>query len=130
MERAAPDHEGAAEPIVGPHQPVFQAEPPAERERPRLFRQERVGAAFHEKAVAALGRDGAAQTVPRLEQREVEREPPLAGQLHRPMRGREAGDPAAHHDELHDVGRPPALCLTRSTSIAMKAGWSLAAAAR
>ena len=73
MERAAPDYEGAAKAIVGPHQPVFQAEPAAERERPRLLRQERVGTAFDEKVVAALGRDGAAEAIARLEHREVER---------------------------------------------------------
>ena len=78
MEAAAADHEGAAEAVVGPHQPIVDAEPPAERERPRLLGEERVGAALDEEAVAALGRDGAAEPVARLEQREVERQAALA----------------------------------------------------
>ena len=128
MEPPAQDHEGAAEPIVGPDQPVLQAEPPAERERPRLLREERVGAALDEKAVAALGLDGAAQTVAGLEQRQVERRararapaPPRGG------RPRGPAMPAAHHRRSFTTPRPRR---TRSASIAMKAGMIVGGGAR
>ncbi len=63
VEPSAKRHEDAAEAVVGADQPVFHAEPAAERERPRLLGEERVGAALDEEAVAALGLDGAAEAV-------------------------------------------------------------------
>ena len=58
----APD-EDLSEPIVGAHEPVLDAEPPAECQRPRLLRKERIGACLDEESAGALGRDDAAEPV-------------------------------------------------------------------
>ena len=126
MQAAAPDHEGAAEAIVGADQPLLQAEPPAQGERPRLLGQERIGPALDEKAVALLGLDGAAHPVRALEHGQLERPPLLPRALDRAVGRGQPGDPRADDDEPHRVRARS----TRSASIAMKSGWSLAAGAR
>ena len=118
MEPPAKGHEDAPEAIVGPDQPVLHAEPPAEGERPRLLGEEGVGPALDEKAVAPLGLDGAAQAIRALEQGQLERPAALARQLHRPVGGRQPGEPAADDQQLHDAGPRR----TRSASIATNAG--------
>src|SRR5262249_60396227 len=85
----------------------------------------RVGARLHEKALVPLGLDGAAQPVARLEQRELGQHPVLASELDHAVGCGEPRDAAAHHGELHRGPRS-----TRSASMAMKAGWSLAVCAR
>ena len=76
-----------------PHQPVLDAEPPAERERPRLLGEERVGPALDEEAVA---RARSAMVPPRRSRASSSvsssGRPALARQLHRPVGGREPGD--------------------------------------
>ena len=89
----SPEHdEGATEPVVGPHQPVLDAEPPAERQRPGLLGQEGIGAALDEESVVALGPDRAAEAIGGLEEHEIDRAPALARPLDRAVRGGESGD--------------------------------------
>ena len=90
--------EGAAEPVIGPHQPGLDAEPAAERERPGLLREEGIGPALDEEAVAPLGLDGAAQPIGGLEEREVHGAAPLSRPLDHAMGGGQSRDPAAYDD--------------------------------
>src|SRR5439155_14792312 len=124
MQPAAVPDEDLAETIVGAHQPVLDAEAAAQRERPRLLRQEGVGPRLDEKAVHALADDGAAEPLARLDQRELERRLPLARHLHRAVRRRQPRDAAADDDELH------AWLRTISASMATNSGWALTAGAR
>ncbi len=119
MQAASKHDEGAPEPVVGPHQPVLDPEPPAEGERPRLLREEGVRAALDEEPLAALRLDGAAQPIGGLEHREVERMAPLPRPLHGSMSGGEPRDTPADDDQLHGLAGPR---LTRSASISMKRG--------
>src|SRR5207302_5272160 len=109
---------------AGAREPVPPARAPAEGEGPRFIGQERVGAGPDEEPAGPFGRDRAAEPVARLDQRQLERDPPLARHLHSAVRRRQPRDPSADHDEPHEVPR------TSSASIAMKAGWSFTAAAR
>src|SRR5262249_58554129 len=43
---------GAAEAVVGADEPAFDAEPPTERQRPRLLREEGIAAALDSKPVS------------------------------------------------------------------------------
>ena len=70
--------------------------------------------------------DRAAEPVRGLEQRQLDRPAALAGHLDGPVRGGETADATADDHELHAA----APWRTRSASMATKAGWSLAAAAR
>src|SRR6266404_3641844 len=126
MQAAAPDHKRAPEAIVGTDQPILQPDPLAQGEGPRLLGQERVGPALDEKAVTLLGLDGAAHPVRALEHGQLERPPLLPRPLPRAVGRGQPGDPRADDDEPHrSVTRS-----TRSASMAMKSGWSLAAGAR
>jgi hypothetical protein len=48
-----------------------------------------------------LGRDGAAEPVARFDDRQLQTDRSLARELDRAMSGREPGDAAADHDQLH-----------------------------
>jgi hypothetical protein len=122
VEPAAEDDKGAAKTVIGPDQPIFHAEPPAESQRPRLLREEGVGAALDEKAVATFGLDRASEAVGGFEEGEIHRTAALARKLHRSMGGRKPCDPAADHDELHLLLLPERPRLTRSASISIKTG--------
>ncbi len=95
---------------------MLDAEPMAEVQRPRLFRDERVGTRFQQEAVAPLRLDGSSQAAARLEESQVEREATLVGELHRAPGGREPGDATSDDNE------PYRLSLTRWASMAMKSG--------
>ena len=92
------------------------AEPAAERQRPRLLRDERVGPGLDEEAVDVLGRDRAPRALARLQQRQLEIDVALARQLDAAMRRGQPGDTGTDHDELHGV------VSTRSASAPMNAG--------
>ena len=117
MQPAAEDHVGAPEAVVGTDQPMLDAETLAEGERPRLLGEEGVGAALDEKALVALGLDGAPDPVPGLEERQVEREAARPRDLEGAMGGGQSRHATAHHRQLHAAPRS-----TRSASMAMKAG--------
>ena len=102
----APDVD-VAEPIVGAGEAVLDAEPPAERQRPGLLREERVGPRLDEEAAHALGRDRAAEPLARLEQRQLERDPPVARDLAGAVGGRQTRDPPADDHQPHRPARPP-----------------------
>src|SRR5262249_45368490 len=114
MEAPAPDDERAPEAVVRPHQPVLDPEPAAESERPRLLREEGVGPALDDEAIAPLRRDRAAQAILGLKHGEVEAPPALPGEFARPVRRGEPGDAAPDDHELH--GRRPRARFTRSAS--------------
>ena len=59
MQTHAEPHVRLAVAVVGAHQPVLDAETAAERERPRLLGQERVGARLDQEPVHTLGADRA-----------------------------------------------------------------------
>src|SRR5213593_1613772 len=113
MEAPGAPHEHLPEPIVGPDQPVLDAQTPAKRQRPRLLRQERVGARLYQEPTSVLGRDGAAEPGARLHQREVQRRGSLARELDGAVRRREPGDAPADDGELQPshvtarLDRPP-----------------------
>src|SRR5262249_42764390 len=116
---AEPD-EDASKPVVGSHQPTFEADPPAEGERPRLLGEERIGSRFHEESTRALGLDRAAKAIARLEQGQAERRSALSRELGGPVGRGEPGDAATDDDEPH---RPPSWWrCTRSARTAMKRG--------
>jgi hypothetical protein len=108
---------GAAEAVVGADQPVFDAEPLAELERPRLLREEGVGAALDQETLIAIRLDGAAQPVARLEERQLEPPAALPGELDGAMGGCQTRDAAA--DDAEPQRGPRA---TRSASMTMNAG--------
>src|SRR5206468_2599018 len=111
-------------PVAGPRadQPVAEAEPLAEGERPGLLRDEGVGAALDQEAVGPLARDRAAEPILRLEQQDLD----SAAGLDQAERGREPGHAATHdRDPLHR-----AASRTTSASMRMKSGWSFTAGAR
>ena len=101
MQPPAVDHEGAPVPVVGAQQAVLEPEPPAKGQRPGLLGDEGVGPALDEEAVAPLGLDGAAQPIRALEQGQVQRASPLAGDLDRAMGRREPGDASPDDDQPH-----------------------------
>ncbi len=101
MQAAPEDDEDAPEAIVGADELVLDADPPTELERPGLLGEKRVGAAFHEEAVAPLRLDGAAQPIGGLEEAQLEVEPALARQLAGAMGRREPRDAAADDGQLH-----------------------------
>ena len=111
MEPAPAPHEHLAEPVVGPHQSVLDAEPAAELQGPRLLREERIGARLDQEPAAPLGRDGAAEPLACLEQRQLQRDRSLASELDRAVGRREPGDPTADDGELQSshvtAGRSP-----------------------
>ena len=111
MQTPGAPHEHLPEAIVGPDQPVLDAEPLAERQRPRLVRQERIGARLDQEPAAPLGRDGAAEPLACLEQRQLQRDRSLASELDRAVGRREPGDPTADDGELQSshvtAGRSP-----------------------
>src|SRR5262249_56302982 len=94
MQPAANPDEDFAKTIVGSDQLRLDAEPPAQRERPRLFGQKRIGPGFNQKAVSALRRDRAAEEVTRLDDPDAEVDTALARELRRAAGCREA-PPAA-----------------------------------
>ncbi len=120
METPSEPDEDFSEAIVGAHQPTLQADPPAQRERPRLLGEKRVGAGFDEESTGALGLDRAAQTIAGLDERQVERRPALACDLDGAVSGSQPGDAAADDDESHREAS--SWCWTRSASTAMKRG--------
>ncbi len=73
----------------------LEAEAPAEVQRLRFLRDERVGARLQQKPVAALRPKDAAQTRPALDQAEVQGQAALVGQLGEAMGRRQAGDAAS-----------------------------------
>jgi len=117
MQPPAEGNVDAPETVVGADQPVLDAEPPAERERPRLLGQEGIGTALDEEALVPLGLDGAAEPVAGLEERQIEREPTLPGDLDGAVGGGQTRNAAADHGEPHCGPRS-----TRSASMAMNAG--------
>src|SRR5207245_7559299 len=131
MQTAGAPHEHLSEAIVRRHEPVLDTEPAAERQRPRLFREERVGPRLDEESTGVAGRDGAAAPVARLDERQLELGRSLPRELDGAMRRREPGDSAANDGELYSLHRPPPWTpRTRSASIATNSGWSFTAAAR
>src|SRR5262245_31742186 len=127
METAAKHDERTAEAIVGPHEPVLHTEATAQVEGPGLFGEEGIGTAFDEESVLMLGPDRPAHPIGGIIDGEVDGAAALARSLDDPVSGRKPGDAAADDDHLHGSAGP---ILTRSASISMKRGWSLAAAAR
>src|SRR5262245_9956787 len=127
MQTSAKYHEGPAEAVVGPEQPILDAEATAQLEGPRFLGEKRIGAAFDEESAVTLGSDRAAQPIGGVVDGEVDGAAALARSLDDAVSGCESGDAAADHDHLHERAGP---ILTRSASISMKRGWSLAAAAR
>ena len=125
MQAPAEGDIGAPKAVVGADQPVLDAEPAAERQRPRLLREKRVGAALDEEALVPLRLYGAAHPVAGLQEHQLQRKAALAGDLDGAMGGGKPRDAATDHRELHCGPRS-----TRSASIAMNAGWSLAVCAR
>ena len=99
MQAPGAPHEHLPEAVVRADEPILDAETPAELERPRLLGQERIGARLDEETAGALGGDGAAEPVARLEEREIELDGPLARELDRAVRRREPGDAPADDDE-------------------------------
>jgi hypothetical protein len=95
---------------------MLDTEPMAEVQRPRLFRDERVGSRLQQEAVALLSLDGSAQAGARFEEGQVECETTLVGELRRAPRGREPGDATSDDNE------PYRLSLTRWASMAMNSG--------
>ncbi len=134
MQPPAKGDEGAPEAVVRADEAVLHAQAPAELERPRLLGQEGVRAPLHQEAVLALGADGAAQASRRLEDRQLQGHPSLAGDLEGVVGRREPGHPSADDDEPHGppgrAGAAARAAATRSASMAMKAGWSFTAGAR
>ena len=124
METAGTPDVDLAVTVVGAQELVFDAEPAAERERPRLFREKRVGPRFDGEAVDTLGLDRAAEPIARFEHPELERAAALARQLRgpfdQPVRRGETRDAAADDDELHAAART--VRRTTSASAAMKSG--------
>ena len=116
MEPATEQHEDPAEAVVGPDEPVLEVEPPAERQRPRLLRQEGVGPGLDQEAVHVLGRDGAAEPRPRLDERRLDGRPALPCQLRRVVGG---GQPA---DAAPDDDQPSHARVTKSASSSMNFG--------
>src|SRR5262249_48924850 len=124
VEPAAPHDERPAEAVVRSHEAIAEADPVAQGQGPRPLGKERGRAALDEESLAALGREGAAEPVGRLEHGDLDGARTLARPLDSPMCGGEAGDAAAHDDELHGSAEARS---TRSASISMKRGWSFAA---
>ena len=120
MQTPSEPDEDPSEPIVGSHQPILQADPAAQRERPRLLRQERIGTCLDEKAARTLGLDRAAQSIAGFDESQVERCSVLARDLDGAVSRRQPGDATADHDEPHreaSIWR-----CTRSARTAMKRG--------
>ena len=105
MQASAIPHEDLAEAIVGAHQPVFDSQPSAQRQRPRLLGEKRVRARLDQEAVHPLAGDAAAQPLARLDQRELQGQAALGRHLDRAMSGAETGDAAADDDQPGWPGR-------------------------
>ena len=78
-----------------PDQAISQAESSAQFETAGFLRDERVGAVFKQKAVTLLGLDGPAQPGAGLEKLNPDGTVVPLGPLDKPVRSRQAGDPAA-----------------------------------
>ena len=95
MQTPGPPDEDLSEAIVRRREPMLDAEPPAERQRPGLLREKRVGARLDEESAGELGRDGAAEPVARLDERQLELGRSRPRELDGAMRRREPGNSAA-----------------------------------
>src|SRR5881409_3861777 len=116
MQPPAKPDEDAPVAVVGADESILHAEPATQRERPGLFRQERVGTGLDQEAVGALGRDRPAQPTAGLDDAHVEVDAALARQLHRAVGCGEGRDAAAHDDDVHAASR------TSSASISTNSG--------
>src|SRR5205823_1791596 len=78
MEPTPEPDEDLPKAVVGANELRLHAEPSAQRERPWLLGQERIGAGLHEEAIDALRHDGAPEPLARLDHLEVEVDAALA----------------------------------------------------
>jgi hypothetical protein len=95
-ERAVAHDQGTAEALVRRHEVVAEAEPSHQGSRFGLVGDEGVRAALEQEALAALGRDHPACALRRFEHEQLDA---VAAALDRAVRGREAADAAADHDQ-------------------------------